>query len=248
MTAEQGRRPGRGKRRALLVLFGLGALLFAALALWQFERLAWKRELIARVEARIHAEPIPAPGAPAWAGLDASAAEYTRLRARGRFLHTHETLVEALTERGPGWWVLTPLDTGEGVILVNRGFVPPRHRDPASRPAGQVPGEVVVVGLLRASEPRGRFLRPNDPPRDRWFSRDVAAIARARGVTPVAPYFIDAEASGPGALPIGGLTVVRFRNTHLVYALTWLALAGLCVAGVFVLRRGEGQAGSGGSR
>ncbi len=76
------------------------------------------------------------------------------------------------------------------------------------------------------SEPKGGFLRSNDPAADRWYSRDVAAISAARGLTDTAPYFIDADATAnPGGLPVGGLTVIAFRNTHLVYALTWFALA-----------------------
>jgi surfeit locus 1 family protein len=89
---------------------------------------------------------------------------------------------------------------------------------------------VTVTGLLRASEPGGGFLRANDPADGRWYSRDVAAIAEAEGVGPVAPYFIDAGATpNPRGLPVGGLTVVSFRNTHLAYALTWFALAALVV-------------------
>ncbi len=38
-----------------------------------------------------------------------------------------------------------------------------------------------MTGLLRLSEPKGAFLRSNDPKDDRWYSRDVAAIAAARG-------------------------------------------------------------------
>ena len=33
-----------------------------------------------------------------------------------------------------------------------------------------------------------------------------------------------------GGAPVGGLTVIAFRNNHLVYALTWFALA-LMLAG-----------------
>jgi surfeit locus 1 family protein len=83
-----------------------------------------------------------------------------------------------------------------------------------------------VTGLLRLTEPKGGFLRANDPAADRWYSRDVEAMAAARGLTDTAPYFIDADATpNPGGLPVGGLTVVAFRNSHLVYALTWFALA-----------------------
>ena len=39
-----------------------------------------------------------------------------------------------------------------------------------------------MTGLLRMSEPGGAFLRSNDPAADRWFSRDVAAIAASRGL------------------------------------------------------------------
>jgi surfeit locus 1 family protein len=82
---------------------------------------------------------------------------------------------------------------------------------------------------LRLPEPVGGFLRTNDPAANRWYSRDVEAIANARRLGPVAPFFIDADASpDPKAYPVGGLTVVRFSNNHLVYALTWFALAGLC--------------------
>ena len=83
----------------------------------------------------------------------------------------------------------------------------------------------------------GGFLRRNDPAADRWFSRDVDAIARAKGLADAAPYFIDADRAGD-AQPIGGLTVIAFRNPHLTYALTWFAMAGgLLVLVAYALRR-----------
>ena len=171
------------------------------------------------------------------------AAEYRRVRLTGTFDHRKETLVQALTERGGGFWVLTPLHTPQGTVLINRGFVPPDRRDPRSRSAGQLHGAVAVTGLMRASEPKGGFLRANDPLADRWHSRDVAAIARARNLGNVAPFFVDADASpNPGGYPVGGLTMVRFRNTHLVYALTWFALAALSgAAAVLALRMRGGR-------
>lgn len=163
------------------------------------------------------------------------------MRATGAFRHEQATLVQALTERGAGFWVITPLRTAQGVVLVNRGFVPPERRAVASSPDPRGAGAVTITGLMRRTEPGGGFLRANDPARDRWFSRDVAAIAAARGLGPVAPFFIDADAApNPGGYPLGGLTVVRFRNTHLVYALTWFALAALSAIGaVLLLRRPE---------
>ena len=225
-------------RLILIGLVGLGAAAgFAALGLWQVQRLAWKHALIERVEARVHAAPVQAPGPGGWTG-DASE-EYRKVSASGRFRHEAETLVQAVTELGGGFWVLTPLVTEAGfTVLVNRGFVPPERRDPHARAAGQASGAVSVTGLVRLSEPGGGFLRDNDPAAGRWYSRDVGAIARAHGLGPVAPYFIDADATpNPGGFPVGGLTVLRFSDNHLVYALTWFALALMAMAAsVFVLR------------
>ena len=112
------------------------------------------------------------------------------------------------------------------------------------RPTGNVAGTASVTGLLRISEPGGGFLRSNDAAADRWYSRDVVAIASARGLGEVAPYFVDADAAAePGPLPQGGMTQVSFRNTHLVYALTWFCLALMSAgAAIFLIRRGGEEA------
>jgi surfeit locus 1 family protein len=225
---------GGGKRGFLLILCLFGSLLFLGLGAWQVERRAWKLDMIERVDARVNAPPVAAP----FRSIDPRADEYRRVRVTGMFLHGRETLVDALTEQGAGFWVMTPLQTSDGMILVNRGFVPPERKSLSKRLAGQRPGIVTVTGLLRLSEPGGRFLQPNRPTQGRFYSRDVAEIAKLRGLSPAVPYFIDADATpNPGGYPIGGLTVVTFRNMHLAYALTWFALAGLCLFGVALLLR-----------
>jgi surfeit locus 1 family protein len=222
------------------VMFALLFAGFSALGVWQVQRLAWKQELIRQVDARIHAAPVAAP-APDQT-ITRQADQYRRVVVSGRFDHQHEALVKAVTDLGPGYWVMTPLVTDRGfTVLINRGFVPSERQKPTDRAAGQVEGETTVVGLLRLTEPGGGFLRANDPAGDRWFSRDVAGIAKARGLSgPVAPYFIDADATpNPGGWPRGGLTVVRFANSHLIYALTWFGLALMSAAGFVLFAREE---------
>ena len=222
-----GRRNGRrlGALAAGLLLFGG----FTALGVWQLQRLAWKQDLIARVEARTHAPPAPAPAPATWPAITAKADEYRRVRLTGIFENDKETLVQAVTEAGPGFWVLTPLRTDAGwEVLVNRGFTPQPLAAQAARGAGLIGGRTTVAGLLRLSEPHGGFLHANQPAAGRWYSRDVAAIARARGLAQAAPYFIDADATpNAGGWPRGGMTVVRFRNSHLAYALTWFGMAAM---------------------
>lgn len=215
---------------ALLVVAGLLCASLIGLGVWQIDRRSWKHALIARVEARVHAAPVAAPGPDRWPQLTADSESYRHVEAAGRFRDDATVFVQAVTARGPGYWLMTPLLTDRGfTVLVNRGFVAKRSALPATTHA--------VTGLLRVTEPKGGFLRANDPAADRWYSRDVSAIARAKRLGHVAPYFIDADAGAVGVEPVGGLTVVHFPDNHLVYALTWFALAAMVAASAAMLLR-----------
>lgn len=228
---------GRAARIALIVAAALASLGFLALAGWQFQRLGWKQDLMARVERQVHAEPVAPPAASA---VVTKADEYRRLRLRGRF-EPREVLVQATTELGGGHWVVAPLRLDDGsAVLVNRGFVPPEQRAPEQHAAPA--GPVELTGLLRLTETGGGPLRANVPAEGRWYSRDVAGIAAQLGVAErVAPYFVDesADPAQPLRYPRPGLTVIRFANNHAVYAATWLALAAMAAAAAFYLVREE---------
>jgi surfeit locus 1 family protein len=252
-----------------LVALAAGAIVlflgFIALGSWQVERRAWKLDLISRVEHRVHAPAAAAPGREHWQRLSVANDEYRHVWVTGIFLAASDTLVQATTERGAGYWVLAPLQLPDGsVVLINRGFVPPKWRARAAQGGSAPTRTATITGLLRMSEPGGAFLRHNDPAANRWYSRDVRAIAAARDLRQVAPYFIDADASqseggtltdsraarmgdsAPSALtagdsstrssdaPIGGLTVIAFHNSHLAYAITWYTLALMVAAGAWV--------------
>jgi surfeit locus 1 family protein len=255
-TARQGRAASgeaaqhprsKGKRLALAIFAVLAFAVFVALGTWQVVRLQWKLALIERVEQRLHAAPVPAPGPERWAQLSAASDEYRQVRLAGTYQYEKTVRVQAVTDLGSGYWLMTPLATTQGsIVLVNRGFVPAGQNDTGAAGQGSA---AEVTGLLRMSQPGGAFLRRNDPAAGRWYSRDVEAIAAARGLGSVAPYFVDADAASaerdarqaPGPAPVGGLTVVSFHNNHLVYALTWYALA-LMVAGAFYwVARHEGR-------
>lgn len=233
----------------MMVLAVIALVLFAglvALGTWQVYRLQWKLALIERVEQRVHAAATSAPGPELWPQVSAANDEYRHVSVSGHFLYEQSVKVQAVTELGAGFWVLTPLRTTDGnIVLINRGYIPER-----STPATGDPQQVVSVsGLLRISEPGGGFLRHNDPAGNRWYSRDVQAIAAQHKLAPVAPYFIDAEAGKPlvagtttdpaVAEPVGGLTIISFHNNHLVYALTWYALALMVAGAAFWIRREE---------
>jgi surfeit locus 1 family protein len=247
--------------QAMLATVGIALFLgFIALGTWQVYRLQWKLDLIDRVERRVHSAPQPVPAMARWPQLDAKALEYQPSSLKGEWLTDKTVLTQATTALGSGFWVLTPLQQADGSqVLVNRGFVPDTlRRDWAGGPqlaAATPAGDVSVTGLLRATEPKGGFLRDNDPQNQRWFSRDVQAIAQAQGLTQVAPFFIDEGLPDGSAEPVGeqkrssasdlqgqqwpraGLTQIRFVNNHLVYALTWYGLALMVVGATWLVVR-----------
>jgi surfeit locus 1 family protein len=257
--AEQ-RQRSRTLRISLAILAGLMFAGFFALGTWQVYRLQWKLALIERVDQRVHAPATLAPTVAQWPQVSAEADEYRHVRIEGVYLAGVDTLTLASLERGIGYWVMTPLCTLDGgIVMINRGFVPAgaggwRAQPAPPHAAADACGVAVaaaaasnaapatVAGLLRVSE-KASSLRQNEPARNYWFTRDTQAIAKARGLPAVAPYFIDADAPSAAAIklavpgetaqPVGGLTVVSFVNNHLVYALTWFALAAMVVGAAF---------------
>lgn len=233
----------RSRRPVLRIVFAAALaaafFCFVALGTWQLQRMAWKDALIARVDTRVQADPVDPPARARWASITAEEDEYRHVHLRGTWLDVAPARTQAVTGLGAGWWQLSPLETTSGdIVLINRGFVPT-----GADVAPPIPGPAEVTGLLRLPEVGGGFLRENDAAADRWHSRDVAAIAASRGLPAgrVAPYFIDAAHDPSRAgWPRGGMTVVKFRDHHLQYALTWFAMAVLTlVAGacLFVLER-----------
>lgn len=230
-------------RRASLVIASLSALAAAAmligLGIWQLERLAWKNDIVARIEQRVKAAPKPLPPQAEWPRLVSGDPEYERFVVTGALETDKETLIYRPTGKvagapaQPGYWVMVPLRLADGSrVLVNRGFIALDRKDRALREQSlQV--VTTVTGLLRLTEPRG-FFTPPDNPAGQWFTRDIGAIAAALNLANVAPFSIDEDAglAAPG-LPAGGATLIDIPNNHLSYALTWFGLAA-ALGGVFV--------------
>lgn len=212
---------------ALLTFFALAVLI--GLGTWQMQRLYWKEDLVRRVESRIAEPAVPLPPA-GWPSLDLQEWEYRPVEVSGTFRHDLETRVYALLTEpkgklsGPGYFILTPLETGEGRVLINRGFVP---LETASFPRPE--GLTVVRGLLRGPEDRNMFTPADEPGSRLFYARDPAPISAALGI-PLAPFAIDAVETPPGGLPQAGETRVNFPNRHLEYALTWYGLAAALLA------------------
>lgn len=241
-----------GRWRVILASFvALAAFaLLVSLGTWQMRRLAWKEDLIAKIEARVHAPAVALPPESDWRTLVADDYEYRHVRLTGTFEHEKEILIfrasgpnEGVSQ--PGYVVVTPLrlDTGAHVLIA-RGFVTEAFKDPAKRPEGQIKGAVTMTGLMRAPEPRNNFTPADTPDKGLWYTRDPLAMAAHLKLDRAAPFSVDADAAPvPGGWPKAGVTIVAIRNDHFSYALTWYGLAlTLVLFTAFLVWRGRRRA------
>lgn len=239
----------RTSRRWPLLLCGL--VLFAlllGLGTWQVERLHWKEALLAQIDERIHQPPVDLAAIEA-AYRAGDGIEYRPVTVDGQYVHSGERHFLATWKGEAGFFVYTPLRLEDGrYLFVNRGFVPYDRKDPATRPQGDVKGEVEVTGLARAAPPeKPSFIVPdNDAAKNVFYWKDLKAMAATAGLpagAAVVPFFVDADAApNPGGLPVGGVTRIDLPNNHLQYAITWYGLAAVLVAVMgrwFWLRRRE---------
>ncbi|MDD9329970.1 MAG: SURF1 family protein [Bartonella sp.] len=212
-------------------------IVFSALGIWQIQRLQWKTNLITSANQRVHLTPIKAPSYKQWPNITFNKDEYRPVTITGKLLKSKNILVTAVTQNTTGYWVLTPLKTTDNTVtIVNRGFIPMEARHQFEQkeknasfdnnPAHTL-NQTTITGLLRMSEKNGVFPRKNKPDQNLWHTRELSAMAKKLGLSPVAPYFIDAQSETVPQenLPIPGLTVVQFHNNHLIYAITWFILA-----------------------
>lgn len=238
---------GAGGLARKLIIPGIAALaglaVLLSLGFWQLDRLAWKEALIAKVERDISEPAAPAPGPADWPGLDPEEEDYRHVSLTGEFLPGSAYYYTSLGQangpvNGPGYLVYAPFRTTDGwVVMVNRGFIPQGLDANGKAKASTSPaGFQELAGLLRKSEEPNWTTPGADAENRIWFARDTDHMLSVLGLGPeqAAPFSVDLDRTFTPAsgLPQAGETIVRFKNDHLGYALTWFGLAATLI-GVF---------------
>jgi surfeit locus 1 family protein len=219
----------------------VGLVLLIGLGVWQLERKAWKEDLIDAIGRKLAAPPVDLPPAAQWSQLDRTEWEFRRVRFAGELKSDAEALVytSGSTLRadvtGAGYWVFAPAQTRQGVVPVDRGFVPLDGNAASARKAGRLAGTLDIVGVLRWPDARSWFTPSDDPAKNIWFVRDPVAIAGQKHWGAVPPFYVEQESSvPPGGLPAPGRLQPNLPNNHLQYSITWFGLAAV-LAGVFAV-------------
>ena len=240
MSKTRRKRKGGLLDATLLAFAGIAILI--GLGVWQLDRKVWKQNLITSINARLSRAPEDLPPRAGWSRLREDSEEFRRVAFPAEFLDGEEALVYTTGSplrpdvKGPGYWVFSPARlAGGSIILVNRGFVPADHKDPATRVEGTPRGIIDVVGIMRWPEARGSFTPADDPKNNVWFLRDSNSIATFKKWATAAPFYIDQEEPAPtGGWPKPGKLEAHLTDNHLQYAITWFGLA-FSLGGAYVV-------------
>ena len=191
------------------------------LGVWQLERLAWKRGLLAEIDRAEAAPAVPLPADPV---------PFQKVELSGRMrddLRAYYGAEVRGTTGGStlGAQLVTPLERADGPpVLIDRGWLP----DGAAAPVD--PGVARVIGYVRPPEHPSWLSPAADLAAKRFWSLDPDAIGAALGLAQVAPFTI--VALGQGGSPEPAAALPRPPNDHLGYAITWFGLAA-CLVVVF---------------
>jgi surfeit locus 1 family protein len=238
MASDPGRPAGwRAFPLGLTIAAAVALAVLVSLGVWQLHRLKWKEGLLGKIAALqgAPARPIGSVLARAARGEDV---EFTRVSAECAPPAAPSPMVfrYALHDGQIGWRVMTMCHLAKAPfdgVLLDRGLAT-RFTGAMAPAAARFAEPVFVSGVLRGVGGAS----PLDPARPENHDGGTVlrvldggalhAVAGASGVSSPAPYVLAVEAERPAPVGVAPAALPRdIPNNHLVYALTWFALAGI---------------------
>ncbi len=216
------------RRILFLLIFGVAGLgVLVSLGVWQVQRLAWKRDVLAEIENRISAAPEALPDQ-----VSAETDKYLPVTISGEMEPGEIHVLVSVKQVGAGYRIIQSFSTGDRTILVDRGFVPT-----TAKQAERLTGPMEVTGNLHWPDEIDSYTPAPDIDDNIWFARDVSNLAAALGAEPV--LLIARSSTDPNVTPLP-VDTAGIPNDHLQYAITWfgLALVWAAMTGYFLWRSG----------
>lgn len=202
-------------RRLILPLaFGItGFAVLLSLGIWQMQRMHWKADILAAIDARIGAAPVDLPAVPTDPGD-----RYSPVTVSGRFTGPEIQVLASSKGMGAGVRIIAAFETDAGrKVMVDRGLLPEdlRHTTRAPAPAN-------VTGNLHWPDEVDSYTPAPDPKAGLWFARDVPAMAITLGTEPVLIVARNDTGDQIRPMPVDSGAI---PNNHFSYAVQWFGLA-----------------------
>lgn len=213
-----------------------GILVTASLGRWQLSRAAQKQALQSLLDQRAALPPIDNRQLRGQVHADADSAQDLIHRAvvlEGRWVPEHTVYLDNRQMQGrPGFFVVTPLqlDHGDGVVLVQRGWVPRNFQDrKLLLPIQTAPGVVRLTGRIAPPPSRLYEFQSADSSQGSSRIRQNLDLTAFRTETGLALMNLSVLQTGPASeglqrdWPVIGAGV----DKHYGYAFQWFGLSSL---------------------
>ncbi len=220
---------------------------FVNLGFWQLRRLHQRRAFnaVVRENRDDPIAPLDEVLKPSMSQAGVDKVLDRHVKVTGRYLTDAEVLITGQSlDSNPGAWLVTPLRTSDGVIvLVNRGWISDNGGLTTVPESARAPsGEVTVEGTVTKTQ-TANGLQRKDPATGHLTSLarvDVGRIARQLDA-PVEPAFLqrtDQSPADPGPVQATVLPPIELdEGPHLNYAMQWFSFTTLTLIGYPLLLR-----------
>jgi surfeit locus 1 family protein len=228
----------------LATLIGLAILL--ALGGWQMKRLAWKTDLLARIEKLKTAPARPLADVLALAAKGENV-DFSRVTVvcDPTGLKPSKVWLFGLKDGQAGWRSLAPCGLPGQVIIIDRGFS--ARGEDTTPPTTTEPPPQAVTGILRRPDTLTGVQHAVTQDQNDvigWQTREGAMASAMRGAlsggAKASPFILVAESESPQPFGLNPAPLpTDIPNRHLEYALTWFGLAATLIAiyGAMLWRR-----------
>lgn len=224
-----------------LLLFVTGTMALASLAFWQHQRMLGKQALAQTLALQQH---LPALTILPDTWQDDSA--FRKVELAGQFLAGTTTLLQHQKHQDePVWRVITPMQIGDKIVLVDRGIttIPNNRLNPPLSSYAPTPLTQKVVGILRPM-PHFKSWLPSPVFNTSNFLRlrlDTSNWPNVGNNSLESAYYIQAQQVQPPhpvIMPVLDDASALPASRHRGYRNTWLTLLALqLIWGIYVFRK-----------
>lgn len=198
--------------------------IFSALAVWQYQRAAYKQQVAVAVMQQSAQAPLDLNReSVAWA-----AQRFRTATVTGQWDASHTVLLDNSVHHGKaGYHVITPLRLTSGQrVLVNRGWIEVGADRRVLPPITTPTGELQLNGTLDMPRSKPVFLFGEMPAdsegNQRWLYLDTAYFAQKFGY-PVAPYLLLQTTDTADGLRRDWAAPSNTAGMHIGYSIQWAA-------------------------